>query len=112
MTYFDVPRRSAPRRSSGRRIERFEMRALVVLTYPLFLTVAVLRRLGVGRPPFGAVVTGSPVSVFTEARQTAEATIPSAFRGNAEGDPISRAAPSTSAIPRERPRQPQSMECG
>jgi hypothetical protein len=26
-------------------------------------------------------VSGAPVSVFTEARQTAEATIPSAFRG-------------------------------
>jgi hypothetical protein len=81
MTYFDVPRRSEPRRTAGRKVERFEMRALVLLTYPLFLAVAVLRRLGFGRPPFGAVVTGQPVSVFTEARQTAEATIPSAFRG-------------------------------
>ena len=30
---------------------------------------------------FGAVVKGQPVSVFTEARQTAEATIRSAFLG-------------------------------
>jgi hypothetical protein len=81
MTYFEMPRRGDQRARSGRRIERLEIRALVILTYPLFLAVAVLRRLGVGRPGFGAVVKGAPVSVFTEARQTAEATIPSAFRG-------------------------------
>jgi hypothetical protein len=81
MTYFEMPRRGEPRARSGRRLERFEIRALVLLTYPLFLAVAVLRRMGVGRPGFGAVVSGAPVSVFTEARQTAEATIPSAFRG-------------------------------
>jgi hypothetical protein len=81
MTYFEMPRREHARARGGRRLERFEMRALVVLTYPLFLAVAVLRRLGVGKPPFGAVVRGAPVNIFTEARQTAEATIPSAFRG-------------------------------
>jgi hypothetical protein len=81
MTYFELPRRDHARLKGGRRLERFEMRALVIVTYPLFLAVAVLRRLGVGKPRFGAVVKGAPVSVFTEARQTAEATIPSAFRG-------------------------------
>jgi hypothetical protein len=81
MTYFEMPRRDAARGRGDRRLERFEMKALVILTYPLFLAVAVLRRAGFGRPRFGAVVKGAPVSVFTEARQTAEATIPSAFRG-------------------------------
>jgi hypothetical protein len=83
MTYFDMPRRAVARgrAGGGRRIERFEMKALVILTYPLFLVVAVLARLGLRRSSFGAVVRGQPVSVFTEARQTAEATIPSAFRG-------------------------------
>jgi hypothetical protein len=81
MTYFEMPRREAQRGRTGRRVERFEMKALVLLTYPLFLAVAVLRRLGLGRASFGAVVQGAPVNVFTEARQTAEATIPSAFRG-------------------------------
>jgi hypothetical protein len=88
MTYFDMPRRAvhrgrsgAGKTSLGRRLERIEMKALVVLTYPLFLVVAALARLGLRRSSFGAVVRGQPVSVFTEARQTAEATIPSAFRG-------------------------------
>ncbi len=83
MTYFDMPRRAAPRGRSGggRKLERIEMKALVVLTYPLFLVVAVLSRLGLRRSSFGAVYAGQPVSVFMEARQTAEATIPSAFRG-------------------------------
>jgi hypothetical protein len=83
MTYFEMPRRAGAggRAGGGRRVERLEMKALVILTYPLFLSVAVLSRLGLRRSAFGAVVKGQPVSVFTEARQTAEATIPSAFRG-------------------------------
>jgi hypothetical protein len=87
MTYFEMPRRAAPggRTSGGRRMERIEMKALVILTYPLFLVVAVVSRAltlaGLRRPRFGAVVRGAPVNVFAEARQTAEATIPSAFRG-------------------------------
>jgi hypothetical protein len=84
MTYVEMPRRagaSGRSSSSGRKLERIEMKALVVLTYPLFLAVAALSRLGLRRPSFRAVVRGQPVSVFTEARQTAEATIPSAFRG-------------------------------
>ncbi|MGL4243687.1 MAG: hypothetical protein ACRCTI_21440 [Beijerinckiaceae bacterium] len=84
MTYMEMPRRQG-RSGAGRRVERFEMKALVLLTYPLFLAVAVLSRalalLGLRRPRFGAVVRGAPVSVFAEARQTAEATIPLAFRG-------------------------------
>jgi hypothetical protein len=83
MTYVELPRRAVSRGRSGagRRIERVEMKALVVLTYPLFLVVAALSRLGLRRARYGAVVRGQPVSIFTEARQTAEATIPSAFRG-------------------------------
>jgi hypothetical protein len=83
MTYFEMPRRagSGARAGGGRRVERFEMKALVILTYPLFLAVAVLSRMGLRGSRFGAVVRGQQVNVFTEARQTAEATIPSAFRG-------------------------------
>jgi hypothetical protein len=85
MTYIEMSRRAGSRTGGGRRVERFEMKTLVVLTYPLFLAVAVLTRAlafaGLRRPRFGAVVRGQPVNVFAEARQTAEATIPSAFRG-------------------------------
>jgi hypothetical protein len=83
MTYFDMPKRvgSGGRTGVGRRLERLEMKALVVLTYPLFLVVTVASRLGLRRPRYGAVVSGPSVNIFTEARQTAEATIPSAFRG-------------------------------
>jgi hypothetical protein len=83
MTYIELPRRAASRGRSGagRRLERIEMKALVVLTYPLFLAVAALSRLGLRRARYGAVVSSQPLSIFTEARQTAEATIPSAFRG-------------------------------
>ncbi|MGL4280063.1 MAG: hypothetical protein ACRCS0_06835 [Albidovulum sp.] len=80
MTDMEMPRRSG-RAGVGRKVERFEMKALVILTYPLFLAVAVLSRMGLRRSRFGVVVQGQPVNVFTEARQTAEATIPSAFRG-------------------------------
>jgi hypothetical protein len=69
------------RKPARHRMERIEMRALVWLTYPLFLCVAVLSRLGLKRARFAAVVSARPVSVFAEARQTALATIPSAFRG-------------------------------
>jgi hypothetical protein len=85
MTYFEMPPRAAGTRSSGRtvgrKVERIEMKALVVLTYPLFLTVAVLSRLGLRRSSFGSVIATKSLSVFAEARETAEATIPSAFRG-------------------------------
>jgi hypothetical protein len=69
------------RRDPNRRLERFEMRLLVALTYPLFLAVAILSRLGLRRSSFNAVVSSRPKSVFAEARETAEATIPSAFQG-------------------------------
>jgi hypothetical protein len=64
-----------------RRLERFEMRVLVALTFPLFLIVAIANRLGLRRSSFAAVTAIRPRSVFAEARMTAEATIPSAFRG-------------------------------
>jgi hypothetical protein len=81
MTYADMQGSSNRRRPSGRRLERIEMRLLVVLTYPLFLAVAVLSRLGLRRSSFKAVVSMTPHSVFAEAWETAEATIPSAFQG-------------------------------
>jgi hypothetical protein len=73
--------RAAPRKGRGRKLERIEMRLLVGLTYPLFLMVAIANRLGLRRPAFDAVVSTRSRSVFAEARETAEATIPSAFRG-------------------------------
>jgi hypothetical protein len=72
---------TAARKPASHRMERIEMRGLVWLTYPLFLAVAALSRLGLTRSRFAAVVSERPVSVFAEARQTAEATILSAFRG-------------------------------
>jgi hypothetical protein len=69
------------RRRGGRSLERIEMRLLVALTYPLFLAVAVVSRLGLRRPSFNSVVSTRSRSIFAEARETAEATIPSAFRG-------------------------------
>ncbi len=69
------------RKPSKHRVERIEMRALVWATYPLFLGVAAASRLGLTRFRYAAAASGRPVSVFTEARQTAEATIPAAFRG-------------------------------
>lgn len=73
--------RPARRRKGGRGLERVEMRLLVALTYPLFLAVAIAARMGLRRPGFDAVVAARRRSVFAEARETAEATIPSAFRG-------------------------------
>jgi hypothetical protein len=74
-------KRVSQRQRAGRSLERIEMRLLVVLTYPLFLAVAVASRLGLRRPSFNAVVSTRSKSVFAEARETAEATIPSAFLG-------------------------------
>lgn len=73
--------RPSRRRRGGRKLEALEMRLLVASTYPLFLAVAMLSRLGLRRPGFGSVVAARPRSVFREARETAEATIPCAFRG-------------------------------
>ena len=75
------PVRKPRRRRAARGLQRIEMRLLVALTYPLFLTVAALSRLGLRRRSFDAVVSVGPRSIFAEARETAEATIPSAFRG-------------------------------
>jgi hypothetical protein len=75
------PVRQGRRLVHRRSLERIEVRILVALTYPLFLTVAVLSRLGLRRSGFAAVVSTRSRSVFAEARETAEATIPSAFLG-------------------------------
>jgi hypothetical protein len=69
------------RRRGGSNLERIEMRFLVALTYPLFLAVAIASRLGLRRSSFNSVVSTRSKSVFAEARETAEATIPSAFLG-------------------------------
>ncbi len=74
-------KRVSHRRKGGRSLERIEVRLLVVLTYPLFLAVAVASRLGLRRSSFKSVVSTRSKSVFAEARETAEATIPSAFLG-------------------------------
>jgi hypothetical protein len=74
-------KRVSQRRRGGSHLERIEMRLLVALTYPLFLAVAIASRLGLRRPSFNAVVSTRSKSVFAEARETAEATIPSAFLG-------------------------------
>jgi len=68
-------------RRRARGLETIEVRLLVALTYPLFLAVAILSRLGLRRPGFGAVFSALPRSLFAEAWETAEATIQSAFRG-------------------------------
>jgi hypothetical protein len=73
--------RVSHRRRGGSNLERIEMRLLVALTYPLFLAVAIASRLGLRRPSFNSVVSTRSKSVFAEARETAEATIPSAFLG-------------------------------
>ena len=76
-----VTRSVRGRRKARRGLQRIEMRLLVALTYPLFLAVAAMSRLGLRRRSFDAVVSVRPRSIFAEARETAEATIPSAFRG-------------------------------
>jgi hypothetical protein len=73
--------RPGKRASQRRSLERVEMRLLVAVTYPLFLVVAIASRLGLRRSSFNAVVSTRSRSVFAEARETAEATIPSAFLG-------------------------------
>jgi hypothetical protein len=75
------PAKTAKRPARRRSLERIEVRILVALTYPLFLAVAILSRLGLRRSGFAAVVSTRSGSVFAEARETAEATIPSAFLG-------------------------------
>lgn len=61
--------------------ERWEFRALVVVTYPLFLAVACLSRLLPRRLRFTPTGVGGRMSVFTEARQAAHTTLPFAFMG-------------------------------
>jgi hypothetical protein len=73
--------RPGKRASQRRSLERIEMRLLVAVTYPLFLVVAIASRLGLRRSSFNSVVSTRSRSVFAEARETAEATIPSAFLG-------------------------------
>lgn len=79
--HVERPARTARRPARRRSLERIEVRILVALTYPLFLAVAVLSRLGLRRSGFEAVCSTRSRSVFAEARETAEATIPSAFLG-------------------------------
>ncbi|GLK78265.1 hypothetical protein [Methylopila turkensis] len=71
----DVSHAEAGARERGRRIERWEFRALVAATYPLFLTAAAFDRAAGAAP-----VTGRR-SVFAEAHATASATLACAFMG-------------------------------
>lgn len=61
--------------------ERWEFRALVVVTYPLFLTVTLLSRLLPTRLRFMPTSVGGRMSVFAEARAAAHTTLPFAFMG-------------------------------
>jgi hypothetical protein len=67
-------------RSRQRNDDRLAFRALVLLTYPLFLAAAVLSRL----VPVGRGLLARPlgrVSIFAQARRASEATIAFAFMG-------------------------------
>jgi len=69
------------RRASHRLAERIEFRALLVLTYPLFLAVAVANRLAPKRAHAAATRFAPRGSVFAEARAVAHSTLPYAFMG-------------------------------
>jgi hypothetical protein len=61
--------------------DRWEFHALVALTYPLFLLVALASRLSPRRPRFLPTSVGGRRSVFAEARAAAHTTLPFAFMG-------------------------------
>ncbi len=64
----------------GRGADRAVFRLLVALTYPLFLTAAVISRFA----PNGRGLMARParrISVFSQARQSCEASIAFAFQG-------------------------------
>jgi hypothetical protein len=61
--------------------ERWQFKALVVLTYPLFLAVTLLSRLAPRRPRFMPTTVGRRMNVFAEARAAAHTTLPFAFMG-------------------------------
>jgi hypothetical protein len=61
--------------------ERWQFKALVVLTYPLFLTVTLLSRLAPRRLSFMPTAVGQRMGVFAEARAAAHTTLPFAFMG-------------------------------
>jgi hypothetical protein len=78
MTMTDI--RSELPRFKARRLDRFEFRLLVALTFPLFFVAALLSRvIGVSTPRAGG--EASRPSVFSEARSNVEATIACAFMG-------------------------------
>jgi len=70
----DISHAAVALKDKERRAELWEFRALLVATYPLFLTAEVARR-ALGRP--GA----SGRSAFTQAYATAAATLACAFMG-------------------------------
>lgn len=61
--------------------ERWQFRALVVLTYPLFFAVTLLSRLAPRRLRFMPTAVGQRMNVFAEARAAAHTTLPFAFMG-------------------------------
>lgn len=72
--------RSELPRLKARRLDRFEFKLLVALTFPLFLVAAFLSRaIGASVPRAGG--EASRPSVFAEARSNVEATIAFAFMG-------------------------------
>jgi hypothetical protein len=67
-------------RSRARGDDRFAFRALVALTYPMFLGAAIVSRLA----PIGRGLLARPdgrISIFAQARRASEATIAFAFMG-------------------------------
>lgn len=74
----DISHAAEPVRERGRKGELWEFRALVGVTYPLFLTATIVRR------AMGRAATRSGFrrrSVFAEAYATAAATLACAFMG-------------------------------
>jgi hypothetical protein len=67
-------------RSRQRSDDHFAFRALVALTYPMFLLAAIISRLA----PIGRGLLARPdgrASIFAQARRASEATIAFAFMG-------------------------------
>jgi hypothetical protein len=71
----DISHAAGVGRDRGRRQELWEFRALVAVTYPLFLATTLARRLGGGKPVAGRR------SVFSEAHAAASAALACAFMG-------------------------------
>jgi hypothetical protein len=61
--------------------ESIEYRALVVMTFPIFLVGAVLGRLVPSKAHVESTMTSAKLSVFGEARAAADTYVPFVFMG-------------------------------